>query len=54
LWPLLKKKKKKKQQQKKKKKFQVFRSCVFRNRAWHLGAIFGIFRSSVCASWWCL
>jgi hypothetical protein len=42
LWPLLKKKKKKKQQ-KKKKQFQVFRSCVLRNRAWHLGAIFGCF-----------
>jgi hypothetical protein len=42
LWPLLKKKKKKKQQ-KKKKQFQVFRSCVLGNRAWHLGAIFGCF-----------
>jgi hypothetical protein len=47
LWPPL-KKKKKKQQKKKKKRFQVFRSCVLRNRAWHLGAIFGVFRSCVC------
>jgi hypothetical protein len=50
LWPLLKKKKKKQQQQqqKKKKRFQAFRSCVLRNRGWHLGAIFGVFRSCVC------